>query len=122
MSIGKRHNADWASILLGLGLGLTAALYLESTRASDWSSVYPVITSLSRICALLGSYLALVGLVLVSRISFIERSMATIASLSGTVNSARTLSISSPSTSFLFPLGTPLTTTRRSASRSGASL
>ena len=75
MSIGKRYNADWASIVLGLGLGLTAALYLESTHASDWNGVYPIVTSISRICALLGAYLALVGLVLVSRISFIERSI-----------------------------------------------
>jgi hypothetical protein len=74
-SVGKRHNADWASIILGLGLGLTAALYIESTSHSDWSGVYPIITSISRICALLGSYFALVGLVLVSRISFIERSI-----------------------------------------------
>jgi len=75
LTIGKRHNADWASIILGLGLGLTAALYIESTSHSDWNGVYPIITSVSRICALLGSYFAIVGLVLVSRISFIERSI-----------------------------------------------
>ena len=75
LSVGKRYNADWASIILGLGLGLTAALYIESTSHSDWTGVYPIITSVSRICALLGSYFAIVGLVLVSRISFIERSI-----------------------------------------------
>ena len=73
--VGRRLGADWAAIVLGLGLGLTAAIYLESTTRSDWSSVYAIISALSRICALLGSYLALVGLVLVSRISWVEKSV-----------------------------------------------
>ena len=75
MTVGKRYNADWASLVLGLGLGLTAAVYLESTTKADWNSVYASITGISRICALIGSYLALVGLVLVSRISWIEKSV-----------------------------------------------
>ena len=75
MSIGKRVNADWASIALGLGLGLTAAIYLETTVASDWNSVYAIVISLSRIAALLGSYFALVGLVLVARVPWIEKSV-----------------------------------------------
>ena len=74
-TVGRRQSADWAALVLGLGLGLTAALYLESTTRSDWSSVYGIITALSRICALLGSYLAIVGLVLVSRISWVEKSV-----------------------------------------------
>jgi len=73
--IGQRYNADWAAILLGAGLGLTIALEVESMSASDWHGVYPVITSLSRIAALVGSYFALVGLVLVARIPWIERSV-----------------------------------------------
>jgi predicted ferric reductase len=75
MSIGRKANADWAAIVTGLGIGLTAALFLETTTVADWNSVYAIITSLSRIAALLGSYLAIVGLVLVSRISWIERSV-----------------------------------------------
>ena len=75
MSLGKRYNADWAAIVLGVGVGLTAALYIETTRISDWSTVYSIITSLSRIGALLGSFFAIVGLVLVSRISWVERSV-----------------------------------------------
>jgi predicted ferric reductase len=75
MSIGSKANADWAAIVTGTGLGLTVALYLETVTASDWNSVYSVIISLSRIAALVGSYLAIVGLVLVSRISWIERSV-----------------------------------------------
>jgi predicted ferric reductase len=75
MVIGKRYNADWAALILGTGLGLTIALYLETTTAMDWTGVYGIITSISRICAMVGSYLALVGLVLVSRISWIEKSV-----------------------------------------------
>ena len=75
MSIGKRANADWASLVLELGLGLTAAIFVETTTHSDWNGVYAIITSLSRIAALSGSYFALVGLVLVSRISWVERSV-----------------------------------------------
>ena len=75
MSIGKRSGTDWASAFLGLGIGLTAAIYLETTTQTDWNSVYNIIISVSRISALLGSYLALVGLVLVARMPWIERSV-----------------------------------------------
>lgn len=75
MLIGGKASADWAAIVTGLGVGFTAALYLETMTFADWNSVYAIIISLSRIAALLGSYLAIVGLVLVSRISWIERSV-----------------------------------------------
>ena len=74
-TIGRRSGADWASIVVGLGLGLTIAMFVETTTRDDWNSVYDVITSISRIAALVGSYLALVGLVLVSRISWVEKSV-----------------------------------------------
>jgi len=73
--IGERYNADWAAIVLGVGLGLTVAIEIESMSASDWHGVYPTITSISRLAALVGSYFALVGLVLVARIPWIERSV-----------------------------------------------
>ena len=75
MTIGKRFTTDWASLILGIGLGLTIALQIETTTSNDWNGVYPIITSISRICALLGTYLAMVGLVLVSRIAWIEKSV-----------------------------------------------
>ena len=75
MTIGKRISTDWASLILGLGLGLTIALQIETTTANDWNGVYPIITSISRICALVGTYFALVGLVLVSRVAWIEKSV-----------------------------------------------
>ena len=75
MRIGNRQSTDWASSFLGLGIGLTAAIYLETTTQADWNSVYNIVVSISRISALLGSYLALVGLVLVARMPWIEKSV-----------------------------------------------
>ena len=75
MAIGKRSSTDWASAFLGLGIGITAAVYLETTTQTEWNSVYNIIISISRISALLGSYLALVGLVLVARMPWIEKSV-----------------------------------------------
>ncbi len=71
----QRLGADWASLVTGLGLGLTIALQIESTTHEDWASPYAIITSVSRTCALIGTYLALVGLVLVARVPWIESSV-----------------------------------------------
>ena len=75
MSVGKRKSADRASLLLGLGLGLTLAVYIESMTSNDWNGIYPIITSFSGASALVGTYLALVGLALVSRIAWVEKSV-----------------------------------------------
>ena len=75
MVMGSRRRIDWASSFLGLGIGLTVAIYAETTTQTDWNSVYNIIVSVSRISALLGSYLALVGLVLVARMPWIEKSV-----------------------------------------------
>jgi predicted ferric reductase len=75
LSIGHRMNADWASIALGIGLGFTLALELDSMTSGDWAGVYSSITSISRLAALTGSYFSLVGLVFVARIPWIERSV-----------------------------------------------
>ena len=69
----KNSRVDWAALITGLGLGLTIALQLTTMRRSDISSVYASINSLSRICALVGTYFALLGIVLVSRIPWVER-------------------------------------------------
>ena len=66
---------ELSSIFLGVGVGLTSAVYLETTTRTDWNSVYNIIVSLSRISALIGSYLALVGLFLVARMPWIEKSV-----------------------------------------------
>jgi len=75
LGVGHRINADWASILLGLGLGLSLALEVDTMTSGDWSGVYSSITSVSRIAALVGTYFSLVGLVFVSRIPWIEKSV-----------------------------------------------
>jgi DMSO/TMAO reductase YedYZ heme-binding membrane subunit len=71
----KKLGADWASLVTGLGLGLTVALQIETTTREDWASVYAILTSISRSFALIGTYLALVGLVLVARVPWIESSV-----------------------------------------------
>lgn len=69
----KGLGVDWAALITGLGLGLTVALQLTSMSNSDINSVYAVISSLSRLFALVGTYFALVGILLVSRIPWVEQ-------------------------------------------------
>ena len=64
-----------ASLILGFGLGLTLGIYLKTTTLHDWLWPYPFIISVSRLCALVGTYFALVGLVMVSRITWIEKAV-----------------------------------------------
>jgi predicted ferric reductase len=75
MASAMQRRLDVTSVTVGVLFGLTCAVYLESTTASEWNTPYAIITSISRICALIGSYLALVGLVLVARIPYIEKSV-----------------------------------------------
>ena len=58
MRVGKREPADLASLVLGVGLGLTVAIFIQTLTASDLNGVYPIITTISRLCALVGTYLA----------------------------------------------------------------
>jgi predicted ferric reductase len=72
----RKHSSagvDWASWFLGIGLGLTLALQVTTMRQSDISSVYAVVASVSRFAALTGTYFAIVGIFLVSRIPWVER-------------------------------------------------
>lgn len=69
----KGLRVDWAALLTGLGLGLTIALQVETMSKSDINSAYAIITSVSRICALVGTYFALLGILLVSRIPWVEQ-------------------------------------------------
>jgi hypothetical protein len=66
-------GVDWAALIAGLGLGLTVAMQVTTMTYSDVSSPYALITSFSRLCALVGTYFAIVGIFLVARIPFVER-------------------------------------------------
>lgn len=66
-------GTDWAALLTGLGLGLAVAIELTALRASDISSLYSIIQTISRFAALIGTYFALLGILLVSRIPWVER-------------------------------------------------
>ncbi len=66
-------GVDWAAWILGVGLGLTLALQITTMRWSDISSVYSAIASVSRVAALIGTFFAIVGIFLVSRIPWVER-------------------------------------------------
>jgi predicted ferric reductase len=67
------RGVDGASGLLGTGLGLTLALQVTTMRQSDVSTVYAAAATFSRLCALTGTYFALVGIFLVARIPWVER-------------------------------------------------
>ena len=66
-------GTDWAALIAGGGLGLTLALSATTVRQSDFASVYATVQSVSRICALVGTYFAIVGIFLVARIPWVER-------------------------------------------------
>jgi predicted ferric reductase len=66
-------GTDWAALLTGLGLGLTVALELTTLRKSDLANIYSILQATSRFAALIGTYFALLGILLVSRIPWVER-------------------------------------------------
>ena len=66
-------GTDWAALIAGGGLGLTLALSATTVRQSDIANVYASVQSVSRICALVGTYFAIVGIFLVARIPWVER-------------------------------------------------
>jgi hypothetical protein len=71
-----RHSAagtDWAALALGAGLGLTLALQATTLRSGDFKDFYSVVVTFSRLAALVGTYLSVVGIFLVARIPIVER-------------------------------------------------
>ena len=61
-------GVDWAALIAGVGLGLTVAMQVTTMSYSDVSSPYAVITSFSRLCALVGTYFAVLGIFLASQV------------------------------------------------------
>ncbi len=71
-----KHSAagtDWAALLLGAGLGLTLALQATTLRSADFAGFYATVVTISRLAALVGTYLSIVGIFLVARIPIVER-------------------------------------------------
>ena len=71
-----KHSAagtDWAALMLGAGLGLTLALQATTLRSGDFKEFYSVVVTVSRLAALVGTYLSVVGIFLVARIPIVER-------------------------------------------------
>ncbi len=66
-------GTDWAALITGSGLGLTLALSATTVHQSDFAGLYSTVQSVSRICALVGTYFAIVGVFLVARIPWVER-------------------------------------------------
>ena len=66
---------DLAAILTGTGLGLTLSLLAATLTKEDVTGTFQIITTISRVAALAGTYLALLGLLLVARITWIERAV-----------------------------------------------
>jgi hypothetical protein len=66
-------GTDWAALALGAGLGLTLALQVTTLRSGDFKDFYSAVVTVSRLAALVGTYLSVVGIFLVARIPFVER-------------------------------------------------
>ena len=68
-----KAGTDWAAFALGIGLGLTVAMELVTLSASDYGDMYSALALAARFAALVGTYFALAGVLLVSRIPWVER-------------------------------------------------
>lgn len=71
----KGAIADQVTWLTGLGLGLTLTMQITTLSSFDFMDPYAVITTISRLFALVGSYLAIIGLFLIARIPWVESSL-----------------------------------------------
>ena len=75
IAIKRRRVGDRVSWLTGLGLGLTLTMEITTLSNFDFANIYEVLLMVSRFIALSGSYLALIGLLLIARIGWIEKSL-----------------------------------------------
>jgi hypothetical protein len=51
---------SWAAWVAGIGMGLTIAMQVSTLQMRDIESVYGVVLSLSRLAALVGTYLSVI--------------------------------------------------------------
>lgn len=71
----KRLVGDQAFLLTGLGLGFTLTVQITTLTAGDFVDPYAIITTVSRFFALTGSYLSIIGLLLIARIPWVENAL-----------------------------------------------
>lgn len=71
----KRLIGDQAFLITGLGLGFTLTIQITTLTAGDFADPYAIITTISRFFALTGSYLSIIGLLLIARIPWIENAL-----------------------------------------------
>jgi hypothetical protein len=71
--------------MLGAGLGLTLALQATTLRSGDFKVFYSVVVTLSRLAALVGTYLSIVGIFLVAHIQDPLNGLIAIGAKSATV-------------------------------------
>ena len=75
-SIGTREAlGNVALTLLGINGGIAIGLAMLHQPASDWTNPDLAITALSRVMAMLGTYFALVCLVLIARVPWLEQAV-----------------------------------------------
>ena len=66
---------SWAAWVAGIGMGVTVAMQVSTLHITDVNSVYGVVLSLSRLAALVGTYLSVIGIFLIARIPAVEKSI-----------------------------------------------
>ena len=74
-AVRKRLIGDQAFLLTGLGLGFTLTVQITTLTAGDFADLYAIITTISRFFALTGSYLSIIGLLLIARIPWVENAL-----------------------------------------------
>jgi predicted ferric reductase len=77
VSYGRVSDAgiSWAAWVAGIGMGITVAMQVSTLHMHDIDSVYAVVLSVSRLAALVGTYLSVIGIFLIARIPAVEKSI-----------------------------------------------
>jgi predicted ferric reductase len=66
---------SWAAWVAGIGMGITVAMQVSTLHITDINSVYGVVLTISRLAALVGTYLSVIGIFLTARIPAVEKSI-----------------------------------------------
>lgn len=66
---------SWAAWVAGIGMGITIAMQVSTLHSHDINTVYGAVLSLSRLAALVGTYLSVIGIFLIARIPVVEKSI-----------------------------------------------